>query len=290
MDNDASIVTGGQFGLIGAGKVGTVLAAAMMRAGYALTHICEPAESAIAASRNFLGMVPLARSLSDVVISSKLALIAVPDDRLKSLVGALAAQDISWRGRTVVHVSGRYGHRILGPLETLGANCLAIHPAMAFAGDPQTDLDRVPGARFAVSGSDMATHEWGVSLVLSIGGVPLSIAEEERVLYHAALAHGSNHLVTLVIQATEMLLAAGVAEPASLLRPLLRAALENALQRGAAGATGPVVRGDAGTVSAHLSNCLAVFPAQSRHIAHYPLPRCQSRRSPGGFLRNNRQR
>ena len=85
-----------------------------------------------------------------------------------------------------------------------------------------------------------------------IGGLPVAVPEAERTLYHAALAHAANHLVTLVVQASAMLREAGVDTPAEVMRPLLRAALDNALARGPSGATGPVVRGDAGAVQEHL--------------------------------------
>jgi predicted short-subunit dehydrogenase-like oxidoreductase (DUF2520 family) len=81
-----------------------------------------------------------------------------------------------------------------------------------------------------------------------------------RPLYHTALAHGSNHLVTLVAQAMEILSDAGVAEPGRMLGPLLGASLDNALRSGDAALTGPVARGDAGTVRTHLTQLRATSP------------------------------
>jgi len=85
-----------------------------------------------------------------------------------------------------------------------------------------------------------------------MGAEPVVIAEELRPLYHAALAHGANHLITLVAQALELLRAAGVEQADRVLAPLLSAALDNGLRHGDAALTGPVARGDAGTVAAHL--------------------------------------
>ena len=79
------------------------------------------------------------------------------------------------------------------------------------------------------------------------------VPEEKRTLYHASLAHGANHLVTLVSEALEMLAAAGGDNPADTLRPLLTAALDNALQQGDSALTGPIVRGDVETVRGHLA-------------------------------------
>jgi predicted short-subunit dehydrogenase-like oxidoreductase (DUF2520 family) len=86
------------------------------------------------------------------------------------------------------------------------------------------------------------------------------VAEEQRSLYHAGLAHGANHLVTLVAQAMELLSAAGADDPAAILRPLLGAALDNALAEGDAALTGPIVRGDVNTVRAHLAEIAAAAP------------------------------
>ena len=97
-------------------------------------------------------------------------------------------------------------------------------------------------------------------LVADLGGRSMWVPEEMRTLYHAGLAHGSNHLVTLVTEAMEILSAAGASDPAGTLRPLLAAALDNALSQGDAALTGPIVRGDAGTVAAHLEDIAANVP------------------------------
>src|SRR6185312_6492052 len=98
------------------------------------------------------------------------------------------------------------------------------------------------------------------ALVVEMGAEPVVVAEEARPLYHAALAHGANHLVTLVSQALDLLRAAGVEHPDRVLAPLLSAALDNALRSGDAALTGPVARGDAGTVAAHLEELDRVTP------------------------------
>jgi predicted short-subunit dehydrogenase-like oxidoreductase (DUF2520 family) len=88
----------------------------------------------------------------------------------------------------------------------------------------------------------------------------MRVEEERRTLYHAGLAHGANHLVTLVAQAMELLGASGVEDPAGTLRPLLAAALDNALSFGDAALTGPIVRGDVETVRAHVTEIAATAP------------------------------
>ena len=86
------------------------------------------------------------------------------------------------------------------------------------------------------------------------------VPEDRRTLYHAGLAHGANHLVTLVTEAMEILSAAGADDPAATLRPLLTAALDNALDHGDAALTGPIVRGDVETVRAHVTDLVTTAP------------------------------
>lgn len=114
------------------------------------------------------------------------------------------------------------------------------------------DLERLVGCPMAVT-APPAFLPIGQALAVELGGEPFVLSDAARPAYHASLAHGANHLVTLVGQASRALAAAGVAEPEAVLRPLLYAALERALTEGADSAlTGPVSRGDVGTVTAHL--------------------------------------
>jgi hypothetical protein len=94
-----------------------------------------------------------------------------------------------------------------------------------------------------------------------MGGIAMWVPEDKRTLYHAGLAHGANHLVTLVAQAMELLAASGADDPAATLRPLLTAALDNALVSGDAALTGPIVRGDVNTIAGHLAEIAESAPA-----------------------------
>jgi predicted short-subunit dehydrogenase-like oxidoreductase (DUF2520 family) len=161
-------------------------------------------------------------------------------------------------GQYVAHTSGRHGLAVLEPARLVGARVLAVHPAMTFTGT-EVDLDRLPGTVFGLTAGP-AERELAHALVSDLGGRPTWVSEEMRTLYHAGLAHGANHLVTLVTEAMEILSASGVTDPAGTLRPLLAAALDNALEHGDAALTGPIVRGDVGTVRAHLADLQANAP------------------------------
>jgi predicted short-subunit dehydrogenase-like oxidoreductase (DUF2520 family) len=130
---------------------------------------------------------------------------------------------------------------------------------MTFTGT-DLDLERLRGCVYGVTATER-TRELAESLVDDLGGRVAWVAEEHRTLYHAGLAHGANHLVTLVAQAMDLLRASGATDPAGTLRPLLSAALDNALTYGDAALTGPIVRGDVQTVRAHLADIAATNPA-----------------------------
>jgi predicted short-subunit dehydrogenase-like oxidoreductase (DUF2520 family) len=197
--------------------------------------------------------------IPEVVRRAELVLLAVPDDALAPLVAGLAATGAWQVGQLVVHTAGRYGTDVLTPAREAGAIPLAIHPAMTFTGT-SLDLHRLEGCPFAVT-APAAVLPIAQALVVEIGGEPVVVAEAARGLYHAGLAHGANHLTVLVAQAAAALAQAGVDDPGRMLRPLLEAALDAALRaesrEGGPGAiaalTGPVRRGDAGTVAEHLT-------------------------------------
>ncbi len=129
---------------------------------------------------------------------------------------------------------------------------------MTFTGTA-VDVQRLAGCSFGVTAPEELRLA-AEALVIEMGGEPEWIAEESRPLYHAALALGANHLVTLVAQSMELLAKAGVSAPDRMLGPLLGAALDNALRSGDAALTGPVARGDAGTVAAHIGELRAHAP------------------------------
>jgi predicted short-subunit dehydrogenase-like oxidoreductase (DUF2520 family) len=104
-------------------------------------------------------------------------------------------------------------------------------------------------------------RERAEQLVVDLGGVPVWIAEADRTLYHAALVLGANNLISLTAASMQALGAAGVADPGLVLGPLVRASLENALRLGDQALTGPVRRGDTGTIASHLAALRERTPA-----------------------------
>lgn len=236
-------------GIIGAGRVGAVLGAALSAAGHDVVAASGLSAASAERAGRLLPGVPLLPA-DQVVAAADLVVLAVPDDTLPGLVAGLAETG-AWRaGQLAFHTSGAHGLAVLAPAERAGVLPLALHPAMTFTGAPE-DADRLAGTPFGVT-SHPSYRPVAETLVLEMGGEPFFVAEADRTLYHAALVTGANHLVTLVAEAADLLRTAGVAEPARILAPLLTAALDNGLRRGDRGLTGPVSRGDVGTVGRHL--------------------------------------
>lgn len=244
-------------GVVGAGRVGSTLGAALARSGHEITGVVAVSADSRARAERLLPQAPVLPT-DEVVAGADLVLLAVPDDALRPLVAGLADTG-TWRaGQLVAHTSGAQGIGVLDPAAARGVIPLALHPVMTFVGRPE-DLDRLDGAPFGVTADD-DLRPVAESLVLEMGGEPVWVPETARPLYHAALSVGSNHLVTLIADALALLDGAGVERSDQLLAPLVSAALDNVLRLRDGALTGPVSRGDVATVAAHLRTLQAAVP------------------------------
>lgn len=244
-------------GIISAGRVGSALGAALERVDHVVVSCSAVSRASRQRAERRLPDTPVSAA-PEVAASAELLLLAVPDAELAGLVSGLAAAAAVRPGTIVAHTSGANGIGVLAPL----SDCipLAIHPAMTFTGSDQ-DITRLAETCFGITAADEVGYAIAESLVLEIGGEPFRVGEDARTLYHAALSHAGNHIVTVLGDALDALRAAlpselGLDDPDAIaervLGPLVRAALENTLQRGQAALTGPVARGDADAVAEHL--------------------------------------
>lgn len=261
-------------GIIGAGKVGSVLASRFRAAGYPLVGVTGRSEASRLRISTLLPGVAIL-STAEVAAASDILVLAVPDDALIAVAEELAASGAVRPGQYVLHTSGRHGLDALASLTRLGARPIAFHPAMTFTGTA-VDFERGPVFGLTAATADRPLAE---ELVSALGGVPMWVAESDRALYHAALAHGANHLVTLVSQSMDLLRRAGAEDPAAVLRPLLTAALDNVLAYGDAALTGPVVRGDVTTIRAHVDALAAADVDAATVDAYLELARATARRA-----------
>ncbi len=237
-------------GVVSAGRVGSVLGAALAGAGHVVVGVSAVSRASVRRAAELLPDVPVLPP-DEVVRRSDLVILAVPDDVLADLVAGLATTGAFRAGQIVVHTSGARGVDVLAPASALGVLPLALHPAMTFTGRAE-DAPRLASACVGVTVADETGWSVGEALVLEIGAEPVRVPPQARPLYHAALAHGANHLATLVRDAVDTLEQAGVVGAQRLLAPLLEAALDNTLRHGDRALTGPVARGDLDTVRLHL--------------------------------------
>ncbi|WP_344231620.1 Rossmann-like and DUF2520 domain-containing protein [Kribbella hippodromi] len=229
-----------RIGLIGAGRAGSAVGAALAAAGHPLVGVTARSDASLERAARLLPGVPVLPP-AEVTQRADVVLVAVPDDLIRQVAQALPLRS----GQYVVHLSGAHG---LEPLAGLSATPVALHPSMTFPGGPV----RLDGVMFTATAPE-AAQEVVERLVKALGGQVQWVSDEQRARYHAGLVHGANHLTTLVTQAIGVLRAAGVADPVATLRPLLTATLDNTLRAGHHALTGPIARGDLDTVAAHLA-------------------------------------
>jgi predicted short-subunit dehydrogenase-like oxidoreductase (DUF2520 family) len=272
-------------GIISAGRVGTALGVALERVDHVVVACSAVSEASRQRAERRLPDTPIA-SAPDVAGSAELLLLAVPDTELAGLVSGLAATSAVRPGTIVAHTSGPNGIGVLAPL----TDCipLAIHPAMTFTGSDE-DIARLADTCFGITAADDVGYAVAQSLVLEVGGEPVRIREDARQLYHAALAHAGNHIVTVLADALDALRAAlpgelglddpdGIAE--RIIGPLARAALENTVEHGQAALTGPVARGDVATLASHLAALGGVAPALAQAYRDSALRTAQRAHAP----------
>jgi len=229
------VLTGGAV-VLGRGRAGTAVAAALSATGASVTVLGRDAGPAAQAR---------AAAGADVVV------LAVPDDVLAGLATELGAHGGFGPDQLVVHLAGSRGLAVLSPAAAAGARVAAVHPAMALTGG-HSDLGRLRGAAVGVTAGPLAQED-ALALARCWGGVPVLLDEHERVAWHAALTQAATFGAALALDSAHALAGLAVPDPAAVLRPLVEAAVGGALSRGGDGLTGPAARADAGTVAAHLS-------------------------------------
>ena len=247
--------------IVGPGRVGTLLATAGTRAGWRVVAVAggRPQQREAVTSR-----VVGARAVADVdgltavVGTVDLLLLAVPDDAIEGVVEALVRADALTPDHRVVHVAGSRGVSVLRRARLAGARTAACHPATTVP-TGATDPDLLVGVPWAVTAAP-GDLGWARELVTSLGGDPHEVAEDARTTYHAALTLASNAVGAAVVAARRLLLAAQVPAPESFVAPLAHTSVDTAAAAGATALTGPIVRGDVGTVAAHLDRIARDLP------------------------------
>ena len=211
-------------GIIGAGRVGPVLGAALAGAGHALVGITAGSDPERVEA--ILPGVPVLAA-DEVVRRSELVIVAVPRDEIVGVVGGLADLDAWQLGQLVLHTEPSLGVEVLTPAAARGAIPLAVHPAISFTGT-SIDLRQLQGAYAAVT-APAAVLPIAQALAVEIGCEPVVVAEGARAAYGEAIATATEFSASIVRQAARLLDDAGVPAPGRYLSPLVHSSLERAL-------------------------------------------------------------
>lgn len=212
-------------GIVGAGRVGPVIGAALGGAGHAITGVTSGSDDDRVAG--ILPGVPVLDA-QEVLRRSELVILAVPHDELPGLVSGLAELGAWQPGQLVLHTDPAYGIAVLGPAQRSGAIPLAVHPAISFTG---TSIDlRQLQAGFAAVTAPAPVLPIAQALAVELGCEPVVIAEEDRPAYAEAIATASEFSRAIIGQSTSLLRGIGIENPGGYLSALVQSTVETALR------------------------------------------------------------
>ena len=237
-------------GIVGAGAVGTALGVALSRGGWPIHAVAsrDPARR-----EQFRSLVDVTRVFADpepILDEVELIILAVPDDVVPSLAASLRM----YSGQAMIHTSGALGAEVLAPAMAAGTQAGAFHPLVAFA-DTERAVAALHGATVAIEGDDQLAAMLG-DMAEAIGATPVRLAPGSKAAYHAAAVLAAGGVIALLDAIAELGRVAGLDEAGSLAiyGPLIEGTLGNAKALGIRAAlTGPMTRGDVGTLEAHLA-------------------------------------
>jgi predicted short-subunit dehydrogenase-like oxidoreductase (DUF2520 family) len=245
-------------GFIGAGTTGTALAVRLSQKGCPVVAVSS---RTLSSAQKLAGLVPDCRvcyTAQEVAEAAELVFVTTPDDVIAQVCG-----EVQWReGKRVVHCSGAHSVDVLEPAKKLGAAVGSFHPLQTFA-DVGQALQNLPGSTFALEAEEplLATQK---ELTRLLNGNWVVLKPGDKVLYHAAAVFACNYLVTLVKLALDLWRNFEVPskEATRALLPLLAGTISNIDNIGLPDClTGPIARGDSGTIERHLSALEAKYPA-----------------------------
>jgi len=245
-------------GFIGAGTVGTALAALLSRKGYQVTGVSSRSQTSAENLAREVGGCRVLNDNQEVADTAELIFITTPDDTISQV-----ASQVNWHsGQSVVHCSGADSTGILEPAKKSGAMAGSFHPLQTFAGVRQA-MENIPGSTFAVEAEAPLLNTLK-DMANAIGGHWIELKASDKVAYHAAAVFACNYLVTLVKLATDLWQTFSVPpdQATRALLPLIRGTLHNIDTIGIPQClTGPIARGDTGTIKKHLTALKEKAPA-----------------------------
>ncbi len=249
--------------LIGPGRVGSAICKRLQLAGYPITAVISRDHERAKEACGFIGCPTTAASTQPTdVTTAQIILLAIPDDQVKPVAQQLQSGKKLSPQTTLVHFSGIHPAEIMRHHDS-AAMLLSLHPLLPFA-DRQIAFKKLPQCPFGVESSNDTALALGKKLVDAVGGQFFPITSDNKKLYHAAACIASNYLITLLAAARDLLVKCDIEteQAIPLLLPLMQASLDNVKELGIEdGLTGPIVRGDTGTVADHLQALQREEPA-----------------------------
>jgi predicted short-subunit dehydrogenase-like oxidoreductase (DUF2520 family) len=247
-----------KLGFIGAGTVGTALAVRLNSKGYQVVAVSSRSQTSARRLAEAINGCRAFNSNQDVVDASELIFITTPDDAIASVVS-----QIQWHaGQSAVHCSGADSTDILEPAKKLGAQVGVFHPLQTFASVKQA-IENIPGSTFALEAKEPLLRTFK-DMATNLNGNWIEIKASDKVIYHASAVIACNYLVTLVKLATDLWQTFNIpsSQAAQSLLPLLRGTIHNIDSVGIPQClTGPIARGDNGTIKKHLDALQKTAPA-----------------------------
>ena len=251
-----------KFAVIGTGMVGTAIGSLLKKAGYEITAMTDPSSAHLKRAQSYITGAACCRYPSQAAGLADCLLITTPDDSIASVCAEIV-DGSSVKGKKIFHLSGAGGLDLLAPATKAGAMVASIHPLQSFS-SIDSAISNIPGSYFGVT-AVAGLKKFSSAIVRDLRGIPIYVTPEQKPLYHAAACMASNYLVSLMSVVESIYLSIGFSEKDArkAYLPLVYGSLKNLETQGCPNAlTGPIARGDSGTVQKHIK-------AISCHLPQY---------------------
>ncbi|MDO9515195.1 MAG: DUF2520 domain-containing protein [Syntrophales bacterium] len=246
--------------IIGLGKVGTAVGHLLRRAGYEIVAVADRSPDALERGGGYTGGT-ISNDPLQAALPANSIFITTPDDIIESVCSDIAQGGGFGPGKRVVHMSGAGGLGLLESARASGAQVATIHPLQSFV-DIEGVIESIPGSTFSIT-AEGEVKDWAVHIVRDLGGIPFFVSDADKPLYHAAACMASNYLVTLMNMVEGIYRHLGMEDEEAIRSfwPLVRGTLSNIEGRGTEKSlTGPIARGDSGTIRKHLKVLRETMP------------------------------